>query len=561
MKPKQVRILGCFLALTLLLAIFQGCKKDQNDLDDVVKTNDLTTTEALITGPSNQVMDRDEMPAATVSLIDYPKPIASITTRSTCTEVLTPASMEATLRPGQTCTETKTACISGAPPKGDIMFSMDLTGSMGGELANVKVNSVNIMDEVMSLFATGETRFGLISHMDYCDYYSSCGYSGTYGYAPSGDYPYQLDKALTATSSEVTTAINGLVMGNGVDIPENYARVFYETYSDPNIVWRADAAKIVVAWLDASPHDCDWTPTVSTGGDPGRDCIMGTSDDLDFDAVIQGMKDNNIKLIVLCSGGPGLTALWKTEAEKTGGSAVEINSDGTIPGGTDIAEFIKDRIWEAVKHVNTLTLEPEPAFASWLTGCNPACYTDILLDCDKEFTYTDVTFKVPEGTPSGTYEFDLNLMGDGHVYGSQTVTIHVLNEIEVPVDIHPGSCPNPLNSKSKGKIPVSICGTPDFDVSQINVSTVRLAGVAPVWNNLGDDSTPFMPFINKPLNQYSCNTAGPDGITDLKLKFETSDVMNAIGPVSQGQILRLILTGTLNNGTPFIGEDIVKIAN
>lgn len=559
MNRKQVKILGCFLALTLLLVVIQGCKKDQHE----VTTDELTKSEMLMNASSNQAMEPGEIPAATVSRIDYPKPVSRLTSRTTCTEVLTPASMEVTLRAGESFTEEKTACLSGTPPKGDIMFTMDLTGSMGGELSNMKVNSCNVMNAVKSLFAPDETRFGLISHMDYCDTYSSCGYSATYGWAPAGDYPYQLNHILTTQACDVETAINALALGSGMDIPENYARVLYESFSDENIVWRSDAAKIVVAWLDAPPHDCDhdWEWASGTGSDPGRDCIMGNSDDLDFDDVIQGMIDHNIELIVLCSGGADLTNLWNTEALKTGGKAVQINPDGTIPGGIDIADFISDLIMGVVQHVSTLTLQPEPAYASWMVGCDPACYTDIVLDCDQEFIYHDVTFTVPEGTPNGTYEFDLNLVGDGHIFGSQTVTIHVQNEIEVPVDIHPGSCPNPLNSKSKGKIPVSIVGTSDFDVSQVEIASIRLAGVAPVWTGFGDDSTPYEPYVNKPLNQYSCNTYGPDGITDLKLKFETQDIFNAIGPVSQGQIVRIILTGTLKDGTPIIGEDIVKIAN
>jgi len=36
--------------------------------------------------------------------------------------------------------------------------------------------------------------------------------------------------------------------------------------------------------------------------------------------------------------------------------------------------------------------------------------------------------------------------------------------IEVPVDIKPTSCPNPLNVKSRGVLPVAILGTADFDV-------------------------------------------------------------------------------------------------
>ena len=46
--------------------------------------------------------------------------------------------------------------------------------------------------------------------------------------------------------------------------------------------------------------------------------------------------------------------------------------------------------------------------------------------------------------------------------------------INVAVDIKPGSCPNPLNIKSKGVLPVAILGTEDFDVKDIKVNSIRI---------------------------------------------------------------------------------------
>ncbi|MQY56694.1 hypothetical protein GH140_00640, partial [bacterium] len=47
-------------------------------------------------------------------------------------------------------------------------------------------------------------------------------------------------------------------------------------------------------------------------------------------------------------------------------------------------------------------------------------------------------------------------------------------EIPVFVDIKPGSCPNPLNLKSKGVLPIAILGTEDFDVTKIDPATLIL---------------------------------------------------------------------------------------
>jgi len=44
--------------------------------------------------------------------------------------------------------------------------------------------------------------------------------------------------------------------------------------------------------------------------------------------------------------------------------------------------------------------------------------------------------------------------------------------IEVTIDIKPGGCPNKLDVKSKGMLPVAILGTEDFDVFTIDVASI-----------------------------------------------------------------------------------------
>jgi hypothetical protein len=135
-------------------------------------------------------------------------------------------------------------------------------------------------------------------------------------------------------------------------------------------------------------------------------------------------------------------------------------------------------------------------------------------------------------------------------------------EIQVPVDIKPTSCPNPLNVTSMGVLPVAILGTETLDVTQIDPATVRLAEVAPLRWSLEDVATPFTPFVDKPLDAYACTIYGPDSYMDLVFHFNTQAVVAAIGAVADGDVLRLMLTGKLmeeEGGTPIIGEDVVKI--
>ena len=135
---------------------------------------------------------------------------------------------------------------------------------------------------------------------------------------------------------------------------------------------------------------------------------------------------------------------------------------------------------------------------------------------------------------------------------------NVCDEMQVPVDIKPQTCPNSININEKSLLPVAILGTSDFDVIEIDRSSIRLQNVAPVRYATQDVATPFMPFIGKTAAN-DCTTAGGDGIMDLSLKFNTKDVGTAIGSVRTREVRVLHLTGKLYDGTPIVGEDVIII--
>jgi hypothetical protein len=130
----------------------------------------------------------------------------------------------------------------------------------------------------------------------------------------------------------------------------------------------------------------------------------------------------------------------------------------------------------------------------------------------------------------------------------------LLKPILVGVDIKPGSCPNPLNVKSRGLLPVAVLGSEDFDVSSIDAASIRLAGVAPIRSSYEDVATPV-----SDSNECECSTEGPDGFLDLTLKFETQSIVEAIGEVNHDDELMLELTGVLSDETPIEGSDCVTI--
>jgi len=267
-----------------------------------------------------------------------------------------------------------------------------------------------------------------------------------------GDYPYNLDQPLTDNLTDVEdiigTATTGLELGNGMDSPESYTRVLYESYADTGIGWREGAKKIMLFWQDNIPHDYD--PFLdgtqpSSGPDPGRDEIDFNGDDLDLSTVLNEMNNNNITLIALNSSyatqkwygstGEFIFDYWVKYAEMTGGSAYKINTDGTIPydptipGVPDIGDYVAGLIEAEIAHVDLIKLTA-PGYEAWLSS--PDEYPDEDLSLPWTGTF-DITITVPAGTLPDEYVFYIILDGDGVEYARQTVTITVPEPNEAPV--------------------------------------------------------------------------------------------------------------------------------
>jgi hypothetical protein len=140
----------------------------------------------------------------------------------------------------------------------------------------------------------------------------------------------------------------------------------------------------------------------------------------------------------------------------------------------------------------------------------------------------------------------------------------------VAFDIKPGSCPNPLNVKSKGVLPAAIMGTDYFDVTTVDPSSLklRLKGtedieVSPLRWAYADVGEPFEPFIGKDDCYQDCaECTCPDGNLDLVFHFETQEVVSALGEVYDNDCLVVEIVGNLKeefNGASFIGEDVLRI--
>jgi hypothetical protein len=139
------------------------------------------------------------------------------------------------------------------------------------------------------------------------------------------------------------------------------------------------------------------------------------------------------------------------------------------------------------------------------------------------------------------------------------------------IDVIPGSCPNIINTggidldyhgirpgaaaAKQPTVPVAILGTKAFDVSRVDPSTILIAGLSPLSHRLLDVSRPVEPREA----ECECTGAGPDGYTDLVLHFDQEQFAAALGPVSDGDVRTLELTGKTKTGVPLSGSDCVTI--
>jgi hypothetical protein len=465
-----------------------------------------------------------------------------------------PDTVRLTLSPGQSASIEKTLIIPGVIPKGDIIFAFDLTGSMWDELDVAKAEAYNIMVAISGLVA--DAKFGVMSYMDYPHSYSSCGYSATYGDPGWGDYAYRLNQPLTSDTALVRTVIGGLSPGNGVDGPQDYERIFYESYADSsNIGYRPGAKRILINIGDCLPHDCNLNEgidslTWSTGGDPGRDEIMGNADDLDLQTVLGEMVMHGVSLLEIHgSSNCGYLNYWEYWCSLTGGAFFLLSDASQIPAA------VESLIREQALHLDSLTLEVmTPGFEDWLTNLIPPYHLDITAPDTLYFTEV---ITVPRDTSCGSHHvFQISAIGDGASYGDEIVIVDVPPcVIPVEFDIKPTSCPNPFNVGSKGVLPTAILGTEDFDVMTIDPATVRLEGVAPLRWSYEDVTRPVSPRYDS----CECTTKGADGYRDLTLKFDHQAIAAALGPVADGEVKVLRITGMTYDSLQIVGKDCVII--
>jgi len=430
---------------------------------------------------------------------------------------VSPPSTDDTLAPGESVVYEKTVTLPEFPPKLDVCFLVDVSGSYFDDLPNIRTQMSAVWDIVKD--EIDDSQWCVTSFRDFP--FSPWG--------STGDFAYRLNQDLSPNKTDFTDALDLLVAGGGNDGPESQYEALYEMATgagndvppagpslgdvppgqDPS--WRADATKVLIITTDAPFHNA---------GDPGPFPYPGPSSTDTIDALVAA----GIKVIALKA--PGATAQMDALAAATGGSV-----QATTSTSNDIGEAILDA-FEAL----TFDVTGVPVGCDELDiSLDPASYEDVP---GGESVVFDETIAVPDDIMDidNPYCCSVVFSADDTEVGTQTVCVTVQRSVDV--DIKPGSFPNSINlRRDTGVIPVAILGSEEFDVTDIDVTTLTFGP---------GEQVP----AHDPAGHYE--DVNEDGFMDLVSHYVVGGTGIASGDTEA------CISGKTNDGIDFLGCDSVR---
>jgi len=238
------------------------------------------------------------------------------------------------------------------------------------------------------------------------------------------------------------------------------------------------------------------------------------------------------------------------------GLGIDLGGDGVTPNDTGDADMGANNLQNfpvlnsatsgsGTTIEGTLNSTPNTKFRLEFfanTECDPSGYgegetflgfTNVTTDDSGNVAFT-VTF--PDTVPGGHFITATATDPDGNTSEFSACLQVTTAVVEAAVDFDPDT----LNLKSKGKVVTVYIELPEgYDVEKTDISTVMLNGIVPALAHPTE------------IGDYD-----GDGITDLMVKFDRSDVQDVLEP---GNEVEIELSGELTDGTLFEGTDMIRV--
>lgn len=143
---------------------------------------------------------------------------------------------------------------------------------------------------------------------------------------------------------------------------------------------------------------------------------------------------------------------------------------------------------------------------------------------------------------------EFKITGAGGIFGQVTSLTLVPSVLPVAIDVKPGSESNPVNLRSRGRLPVAILSTDDFDATSVDEGTVLFGDPVEVASGSGIPGSPI---------RSTVEDVDGDGLDDLLLFFSVTQLSSDGAITSESQVV--LLSGETVDGVVIEGLDIIRI--
>ncbi len=423
------------------------------------------------------------------------------------------------------------------------------TALLGGGMSN-RSSSPTLTNCMFSGNSASRTGGG-ISNVSSSPTLTNCTFSGNMAIIDGG--------GMINASSSNPTITNCILWGNSPN------EIFSNNNSNNNTP--------IIAYSDVggSGGSAAWNPLIGTDGGGNIDAAPLFVDPLGLDG-LAGTADDDLRLLPgsPCIDAGDNTAVPIGVTTDLDGNPRFVDDPSTPDTGNGMSPIIDMGAYELQPVCGNGVTEPGEQCDDGNTdsgdGCDENCLIELgaccmetacsyvtQVDCVNaggSFLGLDMTCPTPSDIPGGLSD-DANPCA-----------------MPIEIDIKTGSCPNPVNRRSRGVVPMAIIGSLDFDVSEIDLDSLTLAqadGVGGSVSPLNGTKEPGI-VIEDVATAFdgetcACHDLGGDGIDDLSMKFSTADMVSTLrlDNFPRGATIELMIRGFLLNGTEFAGVDCIVV--